>query len=503
MLTQESTACSDHVYAETVDSSYVLLIGLVGGFVFGGLIVLLSVRPAYSRTRQQAADLQAEGEELRRKLAQLTTGTAELFDAAARRIDQTTREAERTSRARSEVDAEQWSVLEPIATDTRIDLEDVDRITRHAETAIANVGAGLRDLAGETAGLERASGFIADLAAAFETESSDHSQIDALAESAAETINAAAAMDDAIQRVQDRATETAELSAKTSTEAERGYRAVHRTLDEIERIRDLTGAARPRINALNERVEGIGDVVRVIQEITEKTNLLALNASIIAAQAGQHGRSFAVVAREIKALAQRTAASTKEISEQIRGVQDESERATAAMANGATAVAEGFQVAVAAGDALTAIRESALTAQRRVQSMTRAYRQQSSATRQVVDLAGKVSERAQVFTSSARGQTPERLAAAAAELQAVAARIGELVTAQREASTTANESFAEVVAEVARLARLERDLRKHVGTLHRSAGVSREHSEQLSGQLELVRQATTQLRKEIGRLQQG
>jgi methyl-accepting chemotaxis protein len=488
MLTQESTACSDHVYAETVDSSYVLLIGLVGGFVFGGLIVLLSVRPAYSRTRQQAADLQAEGEELRRKLAQLTTGTAELFDAAARRIDQTTREAERTSRARSEVDAEQWSVLEPIATDTRIDLEDVDRITRHAETAIANVGAGLRDLAGETAGLERASGFIADLAAAFETESSDHSQIDALAESAAETINAAAAMDDAIQRVQDRATETAELSAKTSTEAERGYRAVHRTLDEIERIRDLTGAARTRINALNERVEGIGDVVRVIQEITEKTNLLALNASIIAAQAGQHGRSFAVVAREIKALAQRTAASTKEISEQIRGVQDESERATAAMANGATAVAEGFQVAVAAGDALTA---------------TRAYRQQSSATRQVVDLAGKVSERAQVFTSSARGQTPERLAAAAAELQAVAARIGELVTAQREASTTANESFAEVVAEVARLARLERDLRKHVGTLHRSAGVSREHSEQLSGQLELVRQATTQLRKEIGRLQQG
>jgi len=310
-------------------------------------------------------------------------------------------------------------------------------------------------------------------------------------------------MDDAIQRVQDRAAETATLAAKTSGEAERGYRAVHRTLDEIERIRDVTVLARTQINALGDRVDGIGGVVRVIQEITEKTNLLALNASIIAAQAGQHGRSFAVVAREIKALAQRTASSTKEISEQIRGVQEESERATTAMTNGTQAVQEGFRVAVAAGDALTAIRESALTAQRRVQSMTRAYKQQSSATRQVVDLAGKVSERAAALTSTTRGQNPERLAATAAELQATVARIKELAQAQRDAATHATESHGAVVAEVAKLTRVERDLHKGIVELQRDAGTSRERGDELSNHLTQMREATTLLRDEIKRLQVG
>jgi methyl-accepting chemotaxis protein len=444
---------------------------------------------------------QRERDQLRRKFAEYTTGTAELFDAAARRIDETSRDAERTSRSRTELDDRWWSVLEPMAGADRTDFEELDRVMRLGETAVANVGTGLRDLGQEIEVMERATGLVAELATALEGERSDRREVEALGEAAAETISAAAAMDDAIQRVQDRAAETASLSAKTSGEAERGYRAVHRTLDEIERIRDVTVLARTQIDALGDRVDGIGDVVRVIQEITEKTNLLALNASIIAAQAGQHGRSFAVVAREIKALAQRTAASTKEISEQIRGVQEESERATAAMANGAQAVQDGFRVAVAAGDALTAIRESALTAQRRVQSMSRAYKQQSTATRQVVDLAGKVSERASAFTTSARGQNPERLAAAAAELQVTAARIRDLLAGQGEAARNATEAHGTLIAEVAKLSRVEKELRRQLDEMQRDAGASRERGDDLAGQLGKVREATALLRDEIKRLQ--
>ncbi len=429
---------------------------------------------------------------------EVTTATADVLDATARRIESSAREASRSWDERTAADESVWSEFVTPAAVTEPD--ETERIARDAEMFVARLAEVSRELTAEAGALTRASAFMVELSTAVESDA-DRAQAESLAEAAAETIAAASGMEEALHRVLDRAAETATLSAKTSSEAERGYRAVHRTLDEIERIRDLTEVARKRIFALGERVEGIGDVVRVIQEIAEKTNLLALNASIIAAQAGQHGRSFAVVAREIKALAQRTAASTKEISEQIRGVQEESERATTAMANGANAVQEGFQVAISAGDALTAIRESALTAQRRVQAMTRAYKAQSGATRDVVDLAGRVAERAAVFQTAARSQMPDRLAAAAAELQATATRIVELANAQKSAAEGSRESTGAVLAEVANLARTERELLKLIAKLQQGADTTRDAGTSLESHLHSVRLATTQLRQEIGRLQ--
>jgi methyl-accepting chemotaxis protein len=478
-----------------------LFLGLLAGASAGATLTWWWLGPERRRVLAHADELETELTRLRRELAEVSSATAELFDAAARRIEQSARSAERSMRNRGTADEALWTDLEPLGEGT-LDADKVDRVAGKAESEVAHISTGVRDLVAEAGGLERATAFIVEMTSAMDKEQRDRQDVEALAYAAGETIAAAAAMDDAVRRVRDSAGETANLSAKVATEAERGYRAVHRTLDEIERIREVTDTARKRILDLGERVDGIGDVVRVIQEITERTGLLALNASIIAAQAGQHGRSFAVVAREIKALAQRTAASTKEISEAIRSVQEESERATAAMENGAKAVAEGFQVAIAAGDALGTIRESSRRAQKRVQAMTRAFNQQTAATRQVVDLAGRVSERATAFAVAARNsQTPERLSAAAGELQASAARIAELITQQKSAASGCSDAFGALLAEVVNLAKVERDLRRRLEGLRRGAASAREAGSDLASQLSLVREATVQLRTEIGRLQ--
>lgn len=265
-----------------------------------------------------------------------------------------------------------------------------------------------------------------------------------LVEASALSVDAAASVEEVIDKIAESANETKDLSIQVSTEAERGYRAVHRTLDEIERIRDLAGVAGERIDALGQRVEGIGDVVGVIHDITEKTNLLALNASIIAAQAGKHGRSFAIVAREIKALAQQTAASTKEITDQIRGVQSESERATSAMSDGVAAVGEGFQVAIAAGDALDAIRRSARTSAKRAQSMSRIVKRQN-VSEQVREASLAVAERANTLASGANREikTTEQLRASAEEIQSGTRRVSALL---HEHAITSKSSAALVTA---------------------------------------------------------
>lgn len=316
------------------------------------------------------------------------------------------------------------------------------------------------------------------------------------------SVDISSAMDEVIRRIQGSAAETHELSAQVNTEAERGYRAVHKTLDEIERIRDLTGAARERISDLGARVSDIGHVVKVIHDITEKTNLLALNASIIAAQAGERGRSFAVVAQEIKALAQRTAASTKEINAQVRNIQNESERATQAMDDGFAAVGEGFQVAIAAGDALDAIRQSARVAQKRAQSMTRNLRKQSAVAVQVVDSATIVADTASSLANAVRGQSSgsERLRISALDVHAAANRIADLIREHGAASERRTQALREVVDQLSHLSEREKELRRRLGSVRQELSRGRNYSDELAAHWASVADATAQLRDSVARL---
>jgi methyl-accepting chemotaxis protein len=210
-------------------------------------------------------------------------------------------------------------------------------------------------------------------------------------------------MDRAIQEVGQHVRGASDLTRSVSERADEGSQAVGATINGIERIREQTLGAKNALEGLAERIREIGQIATVIGSISDETNLLSLNAAIIAAQAGDHGRAFAVVADQVKTLSQRTNASAKQIGEMIRAVQDESTHAVSAMAAGIESVEDGVQRSQFAGGALEGIRSAASEASGQVAEISRATEEQARNSKHVAGAAQRVSEHMQ-HISGAMGE---------------------------------------------------------------------------------------------------
>ena len=167
------------------------------------------------------------------------------------------------------------------------------------------------------------------------------------------------------ERVLDMATQIGEIStgasdsakvARASLEAaERGQRAVFNQISGMNEIREHIQETSKRIKRLGESSQEIGEIVELISDITEQTNVLALNAAIQAASAGEDGRGFAVVAEEVQRLADRSAEAAKQIGLLIRAIQTDTQDAVIAMERSTQGVVEGTRLSDAAGSALSEI----------------------------------------------------------------------------------------------------------------------------------------------------
>ena len=228
--------------------------------------------------------------------------------------------------------------------------------------------------------------------------------IEALYASCEETSSSMSQMDVSIGQVETNANETARLSEQVSQDAATGVEALQKTLAGIHKIKDDSRTAARVIETLGKQIFSIGNVLDVIDDVAEQTNLLALNAAIIAAQAGEHGKGFAVVAEEIKELAERTGASTKEISDLIRGVQDESRNAVAAMNQGVRNVDEGVLLGREAEDALRKIFESANKTTVMVRAIARATVEQARGSKQVTESIQHIAETVQEISKASNEQ---------------------------------------------------------------------------------------------------
>jgi methyl-accepting chemotaxis protein len=208
-----------------------------------------------------------------------------------------------------------------------------------------------------------------------------------------------------IAHVSDRSAEAHKISVESGHFAAEGVTVIDQTVTDINRIASSVNQTSERIRELETNSERISSIVSVIKEVAEQTNLLALNAAIEAARAGEQGRGFAVVADEVRKLAERTAASTKEISTMIDSIRHVSKEAVESMAEAVGLVGTGVERAGDASDAIKKISAGSVKAVVMVEEITSALREQSQASNTIASNVESIAQMAEESSAAAQNSS--------------------------------------------------------------------------------------------------
>ncbi len=192
----------------------------------------------------------------------------------------------------------------------------------------------------------------------------------------------------------------ADSAKMASTAAENGSAVVQSTVRGMQKITQRVQETAKTVESLGARSDQIGAIIGTIEDIADQTNLLALNAAIEAARAGEQGRGFAVVADEVRALAERTTKATKEIGDMIKSIQQETKAAVHAMEEGVREVAIGTEEAEKSGRALAEILEQISSVNQQVAQIATAAEEQTATTNEITNNIQQVTE---VVQTTAKG----------------------------------------------------------------------------------------------------
>jgi twitching motility protein PilJ len=201
----------------------------------------------------------------------------------------------------------------------------------------------------------------------------------------ANTSTAIDEMSVSIQRVSDNADSAAGAARKAVQVAQQGGDIVNRTVERLQKMRSTVQDTAAKIKVLGESSLEIGEIVKVIEDIANRTNLLALNATIEAAKAGEAGRGFAVVADEVRKLAERSSKATNDIATLIQSIQAETSAAVRAMEQGTAEVEQGVAMADESGRALQQIVQVINQASDLIQEISMSAKQQAKASSGIVE----------------------------------------------------------------------------------------------------------------------
>ncbi|MCP4544414.1 MAG: methyl-accepting chemotaxis protein [Chloroflexi bacterium] len=264
----------------------------------------------------------------------------------------------------------------------------------------------------------------------------------------------------AVQQVAVNAQSGAQSAAQTALAARNGSETVAKTIRGMGSIKASTDLVAQRVREMGQRSEQIGDIVETIDGIASQTNLLALNAAIEAARAGEHGKGFAVVADEVRKLAEGSANATKEIAGLIRTIQQTITEAVQAMEAGAAEVESGLEQAAEAGHALDSILAASEEVNLKVEEIAAAAQQMDASANELVGAMDAVSAVVEENTASTEemaagsgqiSQTIENIAAISEENSASTEEVSatvEEVSAQVEEVTASAQSLSGMAEEL-------------------------------------------------------
>ncbi|MDD2367236.1 MAG: methyl-accepting chemotaxis protein [Desulfuromonadaceae bacterium] len=218
--------------------------------------------------------------------------------------------------------------------------------------------------------------------------------------------------------------QTVNISNRAVQTAQKGSEVVEHAVQSIQRIAVKVQESAKTVASLGTRSEQIGNIVGTIEDIADQTNLLALNAAIEAARAGEQGRGFAVVADEVRALAERTTKATREIGEMIKGIQKETQSAVSAMEEGVQEVERGTQDASRSGQALEEIMNQVADLTSQINQIATAAEQQTATTNEISKSMHQITEVVSDASKSSQdtADSANELASMAEELKRIVAQ---------------------------------------------------------------------------------
>lgn len=273
----------------------------------------------------------------------------------------------------------------------------------------------------------------------------------------------AAQISNTIHEIADNAQSSAKAASEAADTARTGAQTVEETISGMNSIKSKVGISVVKVQEMGERSSQIGSIVQTIEEISSQTNLLALNAAIEAARAGEHGKGFAVVADEVRKLAERSSMATREISDLIGGIQLSVEEAVSAMNDGAQEVETGVERAGQSGVALESILIAVASVNSQVSSIADAAQSINNSAVELDNSMGSVSAVVEENTAAT-----EEMSASSSEvnsaMEVIAANSEETSASIQEVSASTEEMTAQVqevtnsALELASLAELLRDL---------------------------------------------
>jgi len=389
-------------------------------------------------------------------------------------------------------------------------MDDLSETAEQTSSAVIETAASIDEVArlmtDLSSSIEETSSAITQMSASIRQNAESVEVLTVLANETASTTTEISA---AVREVESGAKESVALAeAVTSDAQDLGMRSIEKTIEGMSRIEEESKRTADVIYRLGERAENIGGILTVIEDVTDQTSLLALNAAILAAQAGEHGKGFAVVAAEIRELANRTAASTSEIGQLIVSVQEESREAVEVMRKGVQLAGEGTRLARETGDVLRKILERADQSREMSRNISRATAEQVTGIRQVSEAVDGINNMAhQIERATTEQRTgSEQIMRASERMREITHFVKSATAEQVKASRNITNVMETMGSKVNMVKRSSGEVRTGsdliVKAIERIKMTARENAElasNLNSAVEVLTIQSAALKKELGR----